>query len=305
MATRPFWTGHIRLSLVSFEVQLYPATRATREFPLHQIDKKSGERIRYQTVVPGKGVVPREEIVKGYEYEKDHYVLFTPDELKKLRLESKHTIELVQFVDRGDIDLVYFEKPYFVAPGNAHAEEAYRVVRDALRETKKYGIGQITLAGKERLAALKPCGKGLMLETLRYGEEVRDAQTYFTGIEKAPVDDDQLSLAKELIERKAAKFEPGKFKDHYDEAMRRLVAEKMGEKGAKAVPLEPRKTAQVINLMDALKRSLGGKAAAGAKGKAEDRDDEDEDNEEKAAAPAKVPAKSKAKPKRKARKRAA
>jgi DNA end-binding protein Ku len=263
MAPRPYWKGHIRLSLVSFEVQLYSASRAAREFPLHQIDKKSGERIRYQTIVPGKGPVPRDEIIKGYEYEKDRYVLFEPKELEKLKLESKHTIDLVQFVDAHDIDVLYYDRPYYVAPGGAHSEEAFRVVRDALREARKYALGQIVLAGRERIVALKPCGKGLLLETLRYGEEVRAAESYFEDIEDEPADDEQLALAKQLIKQKSAKFNPEKFKDHYDDAMRQLIKAKLGDKRAQKVIEQKRPTAQVINLMDALKKSLRGEGAEG------------------------------------------
>ena len=263
MAPRPYWKGHIRLSLVAFEIQLYTATRATREFPLHQIDKKSGERIRYQTMVPGKGTVPREQIIKGYEFEKDHYVLFEPEELEKLKLESKHTIDLVQFVDAHEIDVIYFEKPYYVTPGNDMSEEAFRVIRDALRQTKKWALGQIVLAGKERLAALKPCGKGMVLETLRYGEEVREAETYFADVEDKPANKEQLELAKQLIAQKTAKFDADKFKDHYDAAMRELVKAKLGDKHAQKTIESDRPTAQVINLMDALKRSLRGGAAKG------------------------------------------
>jgi len=289
MAPRPYWKGHIRLSLVSFEVQLHSATTSSREFPLHQIDKKSGERIRYQTIVPGKGAVPREQIIKGYEYEKDHYVLFEPEELDKLKLESKHTIDLVQFVDMHDIDLVYYEKPYFVAPTNKLSAEAYSVVRDALRATKKFALGQIVLAGKERIAALKPCGRGMMLETLRYGEEVREADSFFDTIKDGDVNDDQLDLAKQIIKQKSAKFDPDKFSDHYDDAMRDLIKAKLGDKHAKKVIESPRPTAQVINLMDALKRSLrGGGAGRGA------------DTADKAEA-----AKPQRKAKRKPRKRAA
>lgn len=264
MAPRPYWKGHIRLSLVSFEVQLHAASRAAREFPLHQIDKKSGERIRYQTIVPGKGPVSRDEIAKGYEYEKEHYVLFEPEDLEKLKIESKHTIDLVQFVDVHDIDVMYFDKPYYVAPGNEMAEEAFRVVRDALREARKYALGQVVLGGRERIAALKPCGKGLLLETLRYGEEVRESQSYFEDIADEPADEDQLELAKQLIKQKSAKFKPEKFKDHYDDAMRELIKAKLGDKSAKKVIEEKRPTAQVINLMDALKKSLRGEAAGSA-----------------------------------------
>jgi DNA end-binding protein Ku len=258
MAPRPYWKGHIRLSLVSFEVQLYTASKAAREFPLHQIDKKSGERIRYQTIVPGKGAVPRDEIIKGYEYEKDHYVLFEPAELEKLKLESKHTIDLVRFVDANEIDALYYDRPYYVAPGGKISDDAFRVVRDALRETKKCALGQVVLGGRERIAALKPCGKGMVLETLRYGEEVRAAKSYFADIAEKPADDEQLALAKQLIKQKSAKFDPDKFKDHYDDAMRELIKAKLGDKRAKAVIEEKRPTAQVINLMDALKKSLRG-----------------------------------------------
>ena len=261
MAPRPYWKGHIRLSLVSFEIQLYTATRSSREFPPHQIDKKSGERIRYQTIVPGKDAVPREEIIKGYEFEKDRYALFEPEELEKLKLESKHTIDLVQFVDAHEIDVIYFEKPYYVAPSNDMSEEAFRVVRDALRQTKKWALEQIVLAGKVRLAALKPCGKGMVLETLRYGEEVREAESYFEDVDDAPTSGEQLELAKQLIKQKTAKFDADKFKDHYDEAMRELVKAKLGDKRAQKVIESDRPTAQVINLMDALKRSLRGGAA--------------------------------------------
>ena len=270
MAPRPYWKGHIRLSLVSFEVTLHTATKSAREFPLHQIDRKSGERIRYQTIVPGKGAVPREQIIKGYEYEKDHYVTFEPDELEKLKLESKHTIDLVQFVGAQEIDVIYYDKPYFVAPGSKHAGESYRVVRAALRATNKVALGQIVLAGKERIAALKPCGQGMLLETLRYAEEVREADAAFDNIGGGKVDEDQLDLAKQIIERKTADFEPEKFSDHYDDAMRQLIQAKLGDKSAKKVIEAPRPTGQVINLMDALKRSLkGGRGAEDASEKPE------------------------------------
>jgi DNA end-binding protein Ku len=258
MAPRPYWKGQIRLSLVSFDVELHTATRGAREFPLHQLDRKSGERVRYQTVVPGKGPIPREQIVKGYEYEKDRYVVLEPDEIERLRIESKHAIDLVQFVDTHEIDVIYFDKPYFVAPGSEHAVEAFRVVRDALRALRKYALGQIVIAGRERVAALKPCGKGMLLETLRYADELRKAQTYFDAVEEGDVDDEQLDLAKQLIKQKSAAFDPGRFKDHYDDAMRSLIEAKLGDKHAQKAPAPARPTAQVVNLMDALKKSLRG-----------------------------------------------
>ena len=168
----------------------------------------------------------------------------------------------MQFVDANEIDVLYYEKPYYVAPGGKMSDEAFRVVRDALRQTKKCALGQVVLGGRERIAALKPCGKGMVLETLRYGEEVREAENYFADIAEKPADDEQLDLAKQLIKQKAAKFDPEKFKDHYDDAMRQLIKAKLGDKQAKKVIDEKRPTAQVINLMDALKKSLRGDTAA-------------------------------------------
>ena len=256
MAARAYWSGHLRLSLVSLPVRLYTATNSSHKLNLHQVHKKSGERVRYQYTVPEVGPVERDEIVKGYEYEKGRFVLIEPEEIDQIKIESKKTLEIVQFVDLGDIDPMYYEKPYFLVPDGALADEAFIVIRNALRETKKVALGQIVLSGKEHITAIRPCGRGMLLETLRYADEVRKADVYFDDIKEVDVNEDQLDLAKELIRRKAGPFDPSKFQDHYQAALHELVRAKIENREPEPVE-EPKRGANVINLMDALKRSLG------------------------------------------------
>ena len=258
-APRAYWTGQLRLSLVAFPIELYSATASKDRVSFHQIHEPTGKRIRYEKTVPGVGPVSTDEIVKGYEYEKGNYVLLTEDELDAVKLDTRKTLELVQFVDDCEIDPLYFEKPYFVVPGDELAEEAFRVIRDALRETKKVGLGQMAIRGREYIAAIKPYGKGLLLETLRFQDEVRKADPYFRDISDDQPSGELLDVAKQLIQRKAAPFDAGKFKDHYAQALRDLVEQKLKAKGRKVtVEKEERRPAgaQVIDLMGALKRSL-------------------------------------------------
>src|SRR5918994_705349 len=258
-APRAYWTGQLRLSLVAFPIELYSATASKDRVSFHQIHEPTGKRVRYEKTVPGVGPVGTDEIVKGYEYEKGNYVLLTEDELDAVKLDTRKTLELVQFVDDFEIDPRYFEKPYFVVPGDELAEEAFRVIRDALRETKKVGLGQMAIRGREYIAAIKPYGKGLLLETLRFQDEVRNADPYFRDISDDQPSGELLDVAKQLIQRKAAPFDAGKFKDHYAQALRDLVEQKLKAKGRKVtVEKEERRPAgaQVIDLMGALKRSL-------------------------------------------------
>lgn len=255
MPPRAYWKGHVRLSLVSFPVQLVPAIDTRDRVSFHRIHRPTGERVRNQTVVPDKGPVENDEIAKGYEYEKGRYVILEDDEVDKLKLESTHTLDIVQFVDLHEIDPVYYDKPYFVLPDGAFAEEAFRVVRDAMQETGKAALGQIVLSSRERIAAIRPCQRGMLLETLRYAEEVRDAARYFAEIGEGASEGDQLDLAKQLIKMKSAPFDAKKFKDHYQAALRDLVAAKLQGR-APAAPSEAGGGPKVINLMEALKRSL-------------------------------------------------
>jgi DNA end-binding protein Ku len=223
MAARAYWQGQIRLALVSIPVEVYTATKSGAKIQFHQIHEPSGKRINYEKVVQGIGPVDRDEIVKGYEISKGNYVLLDDDEIEAAKVESRRTLDLVQFVDAGEIDVFYFDNPYYVVPADELAEEAFVVLREALRETRKIGLGQLSVRGREYLVSLKPCGKGLVLETLRYEDEVRKAQGYFKEIPDKKPDKGMVDLAKTLIEQKAAPFDAGEFHDRYVEALEELI----------------------------------------------------------------------------------
>lgn len=265
---RPYWSGQIQISLVSFGVKLFPATDAKSEIHFHQLSRKTGERIKHQKVSGEEGPVDNSDIVKGYEYRKGEYVTIEPDEIEHLRIPSRHTLEVTQFVDFEEIPPAFFEKPYFVAPENNVQAEAFAVVRKALQTTKKVALGKIAFGGREHLVAISaPVDDklpGMMAYTLRYADELRDPAAYFDDIKKVTVDTDQLSLAKELIKRKAAKFAPEKFKDDYESALKELVEAKVNN--APLPKEEPvRKSGKVINLMDALRKSVRGDSAPAKK----------------------------------------
>ncbi|MEO7504720.1 MAG: Ku protein [Sphingomicrobium sp.] len=273
MAARPSWRGQIRLALVSIPVEIFPATKAGRSIAFHQIHEPSGQRVRYEKTVPGIGPVDRDEILKGYEVAKGEYVLLDPEEIEKVKLESRKTLELTQFVDLSDIDPIYYDKPYFVVPADDLAEEAFIVLREALRQSKKVGIGQLAMRGQEYVVSLKPCGRGMVLETLRYADEVNKASSYFRDIGDTKPDPDLLDLAQTLIDKKASDFDAGEFQNRYIDALRKLIDEKQKKKGKRIIqdPSSdaPAKGSNVIDLMAALKKSLGDdKAAAPAKKKA-------------------------------------
>ncbi len=256
MPQHAYWKGHIRLSLVTFPVRLYPAVTESEKIRLHKYDKDTGQRIHYQNVNEDGDVVDPDDIVRGYEYEKGAYIPIEDKEIDKLRLESKHTVDLVQFVDLSSIDPIYFDNPYYVSPDNKLAREAYITVRDALKKSKKVAIGQVIIANRERIVALKACGKGLILETLRYNYEVRKAEEYFEEIKpNEEPNDDQLDLALELIKRKAGKFDPSKFKDLYQEGLKEIIDAKVKKRPSR-VKGEKAPSGKVINIMDALRKSI-------------------------------------------------
>ena len=267
MAARPIWRGQIRLALVSIPVEIYPATRSGASIQFHQVHEPSGKRIKYEKVVPGIGPVDRDEIMKGYEVSKGHYVLLDPEEIESVKLESRKTVDLVQFVDLGDIDPMYFDKPYYVVPSDDLAEEAFVVLRDALREARKVGIGQLAMRGQEYVIALKPCGKGMLMETLRYADEVNRAASIFREIGNHKPDPDLLDLAATLIEKKTGEFDPSEFHNRYVDALKGLIAEKQKKKGEKVIQdpdadAPPSRGSNVIDLMAALKKSLGDSGGA-------------------------------------------
>jgi DNA end-binding protein Ku len=276
MAARAIWRGQIRLALVSIPVELYPATKSGAAIQFHQVYEPTGQRIKYEKVVPGIGPVDRDQIVKGYEVSKGHYVLLDPEEIESVKLESRKTLDLVEFVDVREIDAMYYDKPYFVVPADDLAEEAYVVLRDALSAAKKVGVGQLAMRGQEYVVALKPCGKGLLLETLRYADEVHKAQSYFREIGDTEPDADLLDMAAMLIERKSGKFDPSEFHNRYVDALKELIAEKQRKKGEKIIQdpdadAPPPKGSNVVDLMAALKRSLGDDSKSGSKAANENR----------------------------------
>ncbi len=262
MAARPSWRGQIRLALVSIPVEIFPATKAGRSIAFHQIHEPSGQRVKYEKVVPGIGPIDRDEILKGYEVEKGEYVLLDPEEIEKVKLESRKTLELTQFVDLSDIDPIYYDKPYFVVPADDLAEEAFIVLREALRQSKKVGVGQLAMRGQEYVVSLKACGRGMVLETLRYADEVNKASSYFRDIGDAKPDPDLLDLAQTLIDKKSSAFDASIFENRYIEALKSLIAEKQKKKGKRVIQDSssdtPTKGSNVIDLMAALKKSLDG-----------------------------------------------
>jgi DNA end-binding protein Ku len=266
MAARAYWTGQIRLALVSIPVEAYAATKSGASISFRQIHEPSGKPINYEKVVAGLGPVDRDEIVKGYEISKGNYVLLDDDEIEAVKIESKRTLELVQFVDANEIDVFYFEKPYYVVPQDELAEEAFIVLRESLRAKKKIALGQLSVRGREQLVSLKPCGKGIVMETLRYEDEVRKAQTYFKDIPATKPSKEMLELAGSLIDQKSAPFDSCEFHDRYVDALKKLVEKKAKAKGKKVIeevdePASARGS-NVIDLMAALKKSVGGKDEA-------------------------------------------
>ena len=269
MAARPYWKGQIRLALVSIPVEIYSATKSGASIAFNQIHEPSGKRIKYEKVVPGIGPVDVDEIVKGFEYAKGEYVLLDEDEIEGVKLESKKTLELTQFVEAQDIDEIYFEKPYYVVPADDLAEEAFIVLREALRRSHKVGLGQLAMRGREYVVSVKACGRGLVMETLRYADEVNKAASYFRDIGEGDPDEELLDLATTLIDKKTGKFDATDFHDRYVEALRELIDRK---KKGKTLNIETEgegspetRGSNVVDLMAALKKSIGGGDGAKAK----------------------------------------
>jgi DNA end-binding protein Ku len=267
MAARPYWRGQIRLALVSIPVEIYSATKSGAAVAFHQIYEPTGQRIKYEKTVPGIGPVDVDKIIKGFEYEKGEYVLLDEKEIEGVKLESKKTLELTQFVDSHEIDAIYFDKPYYVVPADDLAEEAFVVLREALKRSHKIGLGQLAMRGREYVVSIKACGRGLVMETLRYADEVHKAASYFRDIGDTKPDDDLLDLAQTLIDKKTGKFDASEFHDRYVDALKDLIERK---KKGKTITIEDDKGSDprgsnVVDLMAALKKSLGSGGASPAK----------------------------------------
>ena len=258
MPTRPTWSGSIQISLVSIAVKIFPATNPGRQIEFHQIDRKTHKRVHHQNVDEA-GSVEKSDIVKGFEYAKNKYLEIDPEELKALRLPTATTMQVKQFVKAEQLPPSLFERPYFVAPKDNVQEKALGIMRKALAQTNRLGIGEIAFSGREHLVAigapLDPKQKGLMLYTLRYEDELRDSKSALSGIKEASVDADELSLAKKLIEGKTTKFDLSDYKNDYVAAVKKLVEAKRKGKPLPEPEPEPAKT-KVVNIMDALRGSL-------------------------------------------------
>ena len=259
MASRPYWSGQLRISLVSFGIQLFSAINSTSEIAFHQIDRKTHQRIHHLNVINGDEPVDNSEIVKGYEYSKGKYIILEPEEIKKLRLETQKAIKVAQFVDREEIPPELFEKPYFALPDpKSESLEAFAVVREAMRQAGKVALGEVAFAGREHLVAIAPApgekARGMMAYTLRYSEELRDAKKYFDSIPGHAIDKKQLALANDLIKAQSAPFHLDEFKDDYEAALRELIEAK--RTNTPVTVMEEKPHAKVVSLMDALKRSV-------------------------------------------------
>jgi DNA end-binding protein Ku len=254
MAPRSTWKGHLKLSLVSCPVRLYNAVSRSEKVSFHLLHKDTHNRIQMKPHDPELGPVERSDLVKGYEYEKEQYVVFTDEDFDKVQIESSQAIVIEKFVDAKDVDQIYLDSPYYVAPDGAVAEETFRVIQHAMQEKKKVALSRIVLSNRERLIALTCRDQGFLMMTLRTADEVRDSKDYFADIKDEEPEQEMLDLAERLIEQKSGKFDPSEFRDRYQEAVIEMVKAKV--KGQEPVLAKAPERGKVINLMDALKRSL-------------------------------------------------
>jgi len=248
------WSGYLKLSLVTIPVRMYNAISSTSRVALNQLHKNCNRRVRQQLVCPEHGKLEREDIVKGYEYEEDKYVVVDQADLEKVKLETSKSIDLMQFVTVDEVDPVFFDKSYYVAPDGPIAEDAFRVVREAMRKANKMAIGQVVIAGREHIIALRVKDRGFALSTLHYASEIRQAAPYFEGIRNGEVDKNQLALASQLVENNTAPFNPAQFSDRYEEALLEIIKAKAA--GSEPIIVQQVEPGKVIDLMSALKQSL-------------------------------------------------
>jgi len=256
MATRPTWQGYLRLSLVSCPVALYTATQRTSDVSFNMLHKQTNNRIKMIPTDPETGPVDRSDIVKGYEVDKGKYVVVTDEEIKNVRLETTRTLDIERFVDADDIDRLYWNDPYFLTPDGDMAVEAFSVIRQAMEKAGKIALGRLVMHQRERLMALEPREKGILAYSLRSNREVKDTHEVFSHISAGTPPAEMVEIAAKIIDQKSGPFDPSKFNDRYEDALRALIKEK--QKGHGVQKVEEPKEAEVIDLMEALKRSLGG-----------------------------------------------
>jgi DNA end-binding protein Ku len=261
MAPRAYWKGSLKLSLVTCPVALYPASTSVEKTRFHMINKETGNRLKQQMVDAETGdVVDSDQKARGYELKKGEYVEIEKEELEAVQIESNHTIEIESFVPRDEIDKRYLNHPYYIVPDGKAGVDAFAVIRDAMKDKDRVALARIVLTNREHVIAIEPLGKGLLGTTLRYPYEMRDEDAYFDDIKNPKISKDMIELASHILDTKTAHFDPSKFKDEYEDALKALVRRKASGKPLKA-PAREEKADNVINLMDALKQSLKGKAA--------------------------------------------
>jgi DNA end-binding protein Ku len=254
MAPRPIWKGYLRLSLVSCPVRVYSAIARSEKASFNLMHKDTRNRIQMKPHDPELGAVERSDLVKGYRYEKGKYAVFTEEDLEKIQIETSKAMVIEKFVDAGDVDPIYFESPYYVAPDGAVAEETFRVIQWAMREKQKAALSRVVFSNRERLIALMCRDKGFLMMTLRAADEVRDHKEFFAGISEEAPSPEMLELAEQLIEQRSGPFDPSEFRDRYHQAVIEMAKARV--KGQETVPAKLPERGKVINLMDALKRSL-------------------------------------------------
>jgi DNA end-binding protein Ku len=264
VAPRAYWKGYLKLSLVSCPIALYPASSEREKISFHQLNKNTGHRIKYRKVDAETGdEVESDDIIKGYEVGKGEYIEVNPEELEAIALESKRTIEIDEFVPRDQIDVLYLNNPYYIVPDGEVGAEAFAVIREAINKEGMVAIGKVVFTSREHIIALEARGKGLVGITLRYPYEVRKEQDYFDDVPDPKITKDMLELATHIIETKTGEFDPKKFEDQYEDAVKELLKRKQA--GEKIEAPKQREPANVVNLMEALKRSI--EAEGGGKGK--------------------------------------
>ena len=266
MAYRPTWQGHLKLSLVTCPVALYTAINTGGDVHFNLINPKTNNRIKMITTDPDTGPIDRSDLVKGYEVSKGEYILLSNDEIASVKLESTKTIDIERFVAGDEIDRLYWDNPYFIAPDGKLAQEAFGVIRTAMEKSGQIALGRVVIGTRERILALEPRGKGILAYTIRTDAEVRKPDEIFGSITDKPADKEMIAIAEKIIEQKEGPFDPGKFVDRYEEALKALIEDK--KKGHKPAKVAEPEATNVVDLMAALKASLGGKAPAAKKRKA-------------------------------------
>lgn len=260
MAQRPTWQGHLRLSLVACPVALYPATTAAGDVHFHLINPATGNRIRTQTIDPETGPIERKGLVRGFEIERDRYVLLTDEEIKAVRLESTKTLDIEKFVNAADIDRIWWDVPYYLAPDGKAGVDAFNVIREAMAAAGHVALARVVMGTRERVVAIEPRGKGMLMTTLRSHDEVRDQAPLFDDIPGGRTDAKMIDIAARIIEQQLGAFDPSEFDDRYEDALRALIRSKQ-DGGDGGVTAPPPSQDNVIDLMEALRRSLEGKTA--------------------------------------------